>query len=188
MRSVRTIKCLICGEVGSRITPLCDSCSQSYRDEEEQLITRIGNLIKANPYLIPEQIAEKTKIPLNIIKWHYKNRKLCPSKKVIDDGKKSDVSMIATRYDKYIWIEVSGRIDSQNFSILQEYIDSLIKDGWKNIVLDMNEIKFFSSNGIRVVLMTYKKLHENGSFHIAFPSSNVENVLGMVALDKMLLK
>ena len=188
MRSVRTIKCLMCGEIGSRITPLCDTCSQSYRDDEVELITRIGNLTKANAYLTPELIAEKTGIPLNIIKWYYKNRKLGSSKKVIDEGKQSGVSITATRYDKYIWIDVGGKIDSQNSAVLGEYIDSLIKDGWKNIVLDMNEIKFFSSNGIRVVLATYKKLHEDGSFHIAFPSSNVENVLGMVALDKMLLK
>ena len=187
MRSVKTIKCLICGDIGSRITPLCDKCSQSYRDVEEKLLKYIGNLIRANAYLTPELIAEKTGMPLNIIKWYYNNRKLGSSKKVIDDGKQSGVSMTASRYDKYIWIDLSGKIDSQNSTVLQEYIDSLIKDGWKNIILDMNEIKFFSSNGIRVVLATYKKLHEDGSFHIAFPSSNVENVLGMVALDKMLL-
>ena len=188
MRSVRTVKCLICGEVGSRITPLCDSCNQSCREEEVLLITRIGNLIKVNSFLTPEQISEKTMIPLHTVKWYYKNRKLGSSSKVIDDGKQSGVSMTAIRYDKYIWIDVGGKIDSQNAAILQEYIDSLIKEGWTNIVLDMSEIKFFSSNGIRVVLATYKKLHEDGSFYIAFPSSNVENVLGMVALDKMLLK
>ena len=188
MRPVKAIKCLICGEEGIRATPLCEPCSQKNKEEELKLVTRIANMIKANSFLTPQQVADMTDTPVGIIKWYYMNRKLTAPKKIIDDGKQSGISLTATRFDKYIWIDVGGKVDSQNSSVLQEYIDSLIKDDWKNIVLDMNEVKFFSSNGIRVVLATYKKLFEEGSFYIAFPSSNVENVLGMVALDKMLLK
>jgi len=92
------------------------------------------------------------------------------------------------KYNKLMWLEVEGKIDTVNASELKTCIDKLIEEGFNIIVLEMSEVKFFSSNGIRVVLSTYKNLHGEGSFHITNPSRTVANVLGMVALDQILLK
>ena len=82
-----------------------------------------------------------------------------------------------------------GRVDSNNAEIMETNLDRALNEGAKNIILNMEKVKYLSSIGIRIILKTYKKACENGStFLIERPSEIVRNVLGMVALNQMLLK
>ena len=61
--------------------------------------------------------------------------------------------------------------------------------GYTNIIANMTQVSYLSSSGIRVLLSTFKKaLKLEGQFRIERPSENVKNVLGIAALDEMLLK
>ena len=83
----------------------------------------------------------------------------------------------------------SGRVDSNNADIMEINLDRALTKGPKNIILNMEQVKYLSSIGIRIILKTYKKAYENGgTFLIEKPSQIVRNVLGMVALNQMLLK
>ena len=83
---------------------------------------------------------------------------------------------------------INGRITSVTSVDLNHKLDEAYKN-FKTIILNMKEVSFLSSGGIRVLLMYYKILHgAGGKFYIEKPSENVKNVLGMVALDEMLLK
>jgi len=82
-----------------------------------------------------------------------------------------------------------GRVDSNNADIMESNLDRVLNEGHKNIILNMEQVKYLSSIGIRIILKTYKKSCENGgTFLIEKPSEIVRNVLGMVALNQMLLK
>jgi len=84
---------------------------------------------------------------------------------------------------------LKGRITSMSANVLQHNLDEAIRKGRTKIVVNMMEISFLSSAGIRILLMFFKKAKgTGGSFHIEEPSENVINVLGMTALDEMLLK
>ena len=84
---------------------------------------------------------------------------------------------------------LKGRVTSANADILQHKLNEAFGDGNWRFVLNMRDVDFLSSGGIRVLLMFYKKTKEKGgSFHVENPSENVRNVLGMTALDNMLLK
>ena len=84
---------------------------------------------------------------------------------------------------------LSGRISSAEANILQYELGEAMRGGNSRFILNMQKITFLSSAGIRVLLMFYKKTKEcGGSFHVESPSENVKNVLGMTALDEMLLK
>ena len=84
---------------------------------------------------------------------------------------------------------LKGRITSLNANALQYKLDDAFSKGQTNVVLNMMQVAFMSSAGIRVLLMFYKKAKEvGGSFFVESPSENVINVLGMTALDEMLLK
>ena len=84
---------------------------------------------------------------------------------------------------------VKGRINSLSANALQHNLGEAFDSGKKNIVVNMMEVAFLSSAGIKVLLMFYKKAkEEGGSFFVENPSENVINVLGMTALDEMLLK
>ena len=82
-----------------------------------------------------------------------------------------------------------GRITSNNANVLQHKLNEAFSNGGTNIVVNMLQVTFLSSAGIRVLLMFYKMAKQaGGSFYVENPSENVVNVLGMTALDEMLLK
>ena len=83
---------------------------------------------------------------------------------------------------------IKGRINSVNAPAIQLKLDEALKDGEKDIVLNMKQVEFLSSAGIRVILKTHKDaIRAGGSFGVEQPSENVRNVLGMTALDMMLI-
>ena len=81
-----------------------------------------------------------------------------------------------------------GRIDSNSADILLVKLENALNEGQKIIILNMSQIEYLSSIGIRVILKIYKQAAElGGSFSISRPSEIVKNVLGMVALQEMLV-
>ena len=87
------------------------------------------------------------------------------------------------------YFTVKGRVDSINASFMQQQLEKALQRGYKNIVINMCRVMFFSSVGIRAVLSIHKKaVEEGGRLQIDNPAENVKNVLGMTALDELLLR
>jgi len=83
---------------------------------------------------------------------------------------------------------LKGRVNAASADTLLFKLETAIKDGHINIVVNMARIEYLSSVGIRVILKIYKQAAEKGGkFNIESPSENVRNVLGMVALKDMLV-
>jgi len=55
-------------------------------------------------------------------------------------------------------VTLSGEINGRTFSILEEKLDQLLQEKPTLIVLDMEEVTYLSSVGIRVILKTKKAL------------------------------
>jgi anti-anti-sigma factor len=67
-------------------------------------------------------------------------------------------------------------------------LETALNDGQKTIILNMSQIEYLSSIGIRVILKTYKQaLEADGKFNIEHPSEIVKNILGMVALKELMV-
>ena len=83
---------------------------------------------------------------------------------------------------------IQGRVDSTNAAELEHNLDKALKGGQTNIVLNMLQVEYLCSTGIRVILKAYKNtMAAGGSFGIEKPSECVKNVLGLVALEEMLI-
>jgi len=83
---------------------------------------------------------------------------------------------------------LKGRINATNADALLYKLETAIKEERTNIVVNMSRVEYLSSVGIRVILKIYKKAAEKGGkFGIESPSETVQNVLGMVALQEMLV-
>ena len=88
-----------------------------------------------------------------------------------------------------IKLTIKGRIDSVNAVELGHKLDKSIQGGQTNIVLNMLQVEYLCSTGIRVILKAYKNAKEaRGKLEIETPSECVVNVLGMAALNEMLIK
>jgi anti-sigma B factor antagonist len=83
---------------------------------------------------------------------------------------------------------VKGRVNSVNAPMLKNRLEEAIDNEEVDIVLNLAQVAYLSSIGISVILNIYKHAEEaGGKLRIELPSENVRNVLGIAALDKMLI-
>ena len=84
---------------------------------------------------------------------------------------------------------VKGRIDTNSADEFQAQMEDALKNNQKVIILNMAQVEYLSSIGIRVILKIFKQAAEmGGSFNIEQPSKIVGNVLSMVALNELIVK
>jgi anti-anti-sigma factor len=92
-----------------------------------------------------------------------------------------------TNTESGVLISCSGRLDANHAGHLQDYIQKLVREGHYHIALDLTQVEYLSSAGIRTLVSQYKSLNAvNGMFYIAALSENVRMVLDMVGMEKML--
>ena len=181
-------KCFICGELFSLITPVCGQCDAKNTQKQAEELSKITAFIVKN-CTDNAVIAKESGIPARAVQWYlYKKKSDANSVRRLSGVKPGGISVTDKMYGDYMWVKAEGKVDSPNAFELQDYLNNLIEMGWNDLILDLSGISFFCSNGIRVVLTAYKTLLEKGSFRITNPSQNVVNVLGLVNLDRMLLK
>ena len=84
---------------------------------------------------------------------------------------------------------LKGQVSIKEASEIEHKLERAVESGCNHIIIDMCFVSMFTSAGIRVVLSMYKKLKGlGGKLQIENPSENVRNVIGMTALDELLLK
>ena len=81
-----------------------------------------------------------------------------------------------------------GHVDSISAAELEQRLNETLKAGEHTIVLNMIRVDYLSSAGIKVILKAFKDAQRaGGDLGIEGPSENVRNVLGMTALDRLLI-
>ena len=83
---------------------------------------------------------------------------------------------------------VTGRIYTYNADVLEKHLRQALEEKQYNIILNMSQVEYISSSGIRVLLKTYMETKKaGGKLEIEMPSPSVMNVLKIAALDEMLI-
>jgi len=83
-------------------------------------------------------------------------------------------------------LTVSGRVDSSTAPELEDAFQGRLNNGRYNLVLDMSEVNYLSSAGLRAMvsaLRTCKK--KGGDVRVADPSERVQEVLELAGLDAL---
>jgi len=84
---------------------------------------------------------------------------------------------------------LKGSVNAASADALLYTLEDALKEEQKTIIVNMFQVEYLSSIGIRVILKIYKQAAEAGAkFNIERPSENVKNVLGMVALKDLLVE
>ena len=84
-----------------------------------------------------------------------------------------------TREDDKLTITISGEIDSGNADELEQCVlDNL--DGVNELILDMKDVEYIASAGLRVILMARKTLGKNKVLRIVNAQENVMEIFEMV--------
>jgi anti-anti-sigma factor len=85
-------------------------------------------------------------------------------------------------------IQIIGRMDGYWADHLGAALDEVIREGSHQISLDLSEVPFMSSAGIRILVKFYKQLHAlQGSFLIPNASEQVKRVIALSGLKGTLL-
>lgn len=85
--------------------------------------------------------------------------------------------------DHVTLVEASGRIDSMNAHQLGEALSREIDSGHVQLVLDLANVDYMSSAGLREIVSALKKVRSAGDLRLAQPSVRVQEVLEMAGLD-----
>jgi len=90
--------------------------------------------------------------------------------------------------DGFIELRAKGRLDGYWADHLSKALDDVMRQGDHRIRLNLSEVDYISSLGIRVLVQYYQKLSSiNGSFSVTEPSPNVRKVIKMVGLEATLM-
>ena len=83
-------------------------------------------------------------------------------------------------------IQLSGRLDAQHAGTVEEKIMKAINDGYINLLINMDEINYLGSSGIKVFLALNNKLNDvNGKLKIVnMHETGVKILKAMEIIDR----
>jgi anti-anti-sigma factor len=74
-------------------------------------------------------------------------------------------------------VTIDGRIDTTNFNTFEKEITEIIDGGELNIVLNCKGLNYISSSGLRVFLISQKKLMNlNGKLHLCEMQPTIKEI------------
>jgi len=89
-------------------------------------------------------------------------------------------------YKRVDLITVVGRIDSSTAPQLDDVLKGLMDDGRHNLVLELAEVAYMSSAGLRALVAALRECKKNrGDVRLANLSERVQEVLHLAGLDEM---
>jgi anti-sigma B factor antagonist len=94
---------------------------------------------------------------------------------------------IATKeHNRVSIMAVSGRVDSATAPDLENSLKKLVESDKTQIVLDLKDVEYMSSAGLRAMVSTLKAVKRvNGDLRLANPSPRVEEVLRLAGLTSI---
>ena len=95
---------------------------------------------------------------------------------------------VKTQEEKGYWVvKLEGRLDISNSSQFEQDCMKWIEQGQRKFILDLAELEYISSAGLRSILAATKKLKaQNGSLALCALSGLVEEVVTVSGFDNIL--
>ena len=89
------------------------------------------------------------------------------------------------RNNNSVTLKIEGRLDTTTAPTLEKTIDEII-DGIKELILDMNQLTYVSSAGLRILLSTQKKMSKIGNMKLIGVCEDVMEVFEMTGFVDIL--
>ena len=84
-------------------------------------------------------------------------------------------------------VTVSGNVDIAGSEILEAALNQHLNDGVSKLVLDLSDVGFVSSSGLRVLLKTAQSLQRSeGRMRLCEANETVREIFGISGFDKIL--
>lgn len=84
-------------------------------------------------------------------------------------------------------IILSGRMDMQGVEEIKRPFEEVVNDTSGSLIVDMSDVPYMSSIGIRCLLINAKSVKKRGGqYFIAAPQAEVRSVLEMSGIDQII--
>ena len=91
------------------------------------------------------------------------------------------------RQNDVLSVLVSGRIDGSNAAAFEETIRTVIEDGDRAVIMDLEKLSYISSAGLRVLLMIAKNLSaRDAKLVLCAMSDQIREVMEISGFDKII--
>lgn len=85
---------------------------------------------------------------------------------------------------EYVVVSVNGEIELDTADELDSYLDGMLRQDVRRVVLDLSGVEFCDSSGLRVLLRAHRHATLlGGSLRLACPGPTVRKVLQISGLD-----
>jgi len=96
------------------------------------------------------------------------------------------MKIIQAEKDNFIILELEGRLDTNTASALEEKLMGLINNDENKIIIDLAQLDFISSSGLRVLLMAGKKIKTvNGKLGLCALQDHVKEVFDVAGFTML---
>jgi anti-sigma B factor antagonist len=100
----------------------------------------------------------------------------------------SIVKIERTQAGDKVVLHVAGRMDAETFAQFDRQCESCISEGATNLIIDLGDLKYVSSIGLRSFVLFSQKLREKGgALRICRLTGLVKQVFEITTLDRVLL-
>jgi anti-sigma B factor antagonist len=84
-------------------------------------------------------------------------------------------------------VELDGIVDSTNLEEFFAFVNSVFKQGFNRIILDLEYTSYISSGGLSVIVDAYKRAEkEGGKLVIARPPDVIRDLLEVALFEKII--
>ncbi len=91
------------------------------------------------------------------------------------------------RQDNTLIAKTEGRIDGANAREFQDALDAAIDSSERAVVLDLEEVSYISSAGLRVILLTAKSLQkQDAKFAVCSLSESIREIFEISGFDQII--
>jgi anti-sigma B factor antagonist len=89
-------------------------------------------------------------------------------------------------FDKFLMVSPFGEIDAVTSTELEESLTKGVSGGKDRIILDLAEVPYISSAGLRVFLKITKLIYGKGKFVLSRPQPNIRDLINMAGLNNFI--
>ncbi len=90
-----------------------------------------------------------------------------------------------TKENEKLTVEINGRLDTLTAPDLESQLEPQLK-GIKELVIDLKELEYISSAGLRVLMCLVKIMKEQGEMKVINPNEVVMDVFSLTGFDSIL--
>ena len=96
------------------------------------------------------------------------------------------MEIIKTVKDEGTELALAGRLDTTTAPELHETLTALFAEGVNHLILDLKELEYISSAGLRELLFAQKNIDDEGSFVIINANEVIMEIFGITGFTDIL--